>query len=293
MSERPVHRFPRYGTWGLVVLVLMQTAVFCGQSPALAKFPWWWITSNTTPICWWAYILVIDAWIYRREGKSWLAGNLSLLALQCILSVVFWCLFEAYNRVIPGWSYLNLPEDLSLRLTGYAVAFATIMPGMFVTCRLLQSYRAWSKVRGPSIHWTPTLLKMSVTFGLVFSILPPFAPVAIRGWLWAFVWTGWFFLLEPFNYRRGLPSIYRDWERGDWSRTVQLFATGAICGALWEFWNMWAYTKWVYTFAPSLSQKYFEMPLIGFLGFLPFALEYFVMFHFLASFYTSEDKLGL
>jgi hypothetical protein len=41
------------------------------------------------------------------------------------------------------------------------------------------------------------------------------------------------------------------------------------------------------------SLKYFEMPLAGFLGFLPFALEYFTMFHFIASFFTREDKLGL
>ena len=104
---------------------------------------------------------------------------------------------------------------------------------------------------------------------------------------------GWFFLLEPFNYRRGAQSIYRDWEEGNLARTLQLFAAGAICGFLWEFWNMWAYTRWVYVFPLGQDLKFFEMPLVGFLGFLPFALEYFVMFHFLASFFTCEDKLGL
>ena len=292
MSRLP-HRFPRYGTLGLAVLVLMQTAVFCGQSPALASFPWWWITSATTPVSWWAYILVIDAWMYRREGKSWLTDDRSLLALQCILSVVFWCLFEGYNCLMPGWSYVNLPSYLNLRFLGYAIAFATIMPGMFLTCRLLQSYRAWSRVRAPSVRWTSTSLNISIAVGVLFCVAPPFAPATMRGYLWAFVWTGWFLLLEPFNYRRGMPSLYRDWEHGDWSRTAQLFATGALCGALWEFWNMWAFTKWIYIFAPGLSTKYFEMPLIGFLGFLPFALEYFVMFHFIAGFYTREDKLGL
>jgi hypothetical protein len=41
----------------------------------------------------------------------------------------------------------------------------------------------------------------------------------------------------------------------------------------------------------SLRQAH--LPIVGFLGFLPFALKYFVMFHFLASFFTREDKLGL
>jgi hypothetical protein len=293
MNRPAAHRFPRYGVAGLVALGLMHAAVLCGQIPALAGVPWWWITANTTPICWWAYIAVIDAWIYRREGNSWLINDRPLVALQCILSVPFWCLFEGYNRLMPGWSYVNLPEDLSWRMLGYAIAFATIMPGLFLTCRLLQGYRVCSRVRGPTVRWDRWRLRISVWVGVLFCLAPPFAPTAWRGWLWAFVWTGWFLLLEPFNYRRGMPSIYRDWERGDWSRTVQLFATGALCGLLWEFWNMWAFTKWVYTFAPGLTAKYFEMPWVGFLGFLPFALEYFVMFHFLAGFFTREDKLGL
>jgi hypothetical protein len=123
--------------------------------------------------------------------------------------------------------------------------------------------------------------------------VPPFCPETTRGYLWAFVWVGWFCLLEPFNYWRGTESIYRDWEEGNLARTLQLFASGVVCGVLWEFWNMWAYTRWVYIFPVGQNLRFFEMPLVGFLGFLPFALEYFVMFHFLASFFTREDKLGL
>jgi hypothetical protein len=289
----PAHRFPRYGSLGLVILLLTETAVFCGRSPGLGGFPWWQITALTTPLCWWGYILVVDAWLFRREGTSLLTGNPELFVLECILSVGFWCLFEAYNRLMPGWRYDRLPYDLSVRFLGYAVSFATIMPGMFLTCHCLQSYRAFSKVRGPRIGWGSASLNFSMGIGGLFCILPPFAPEQARGYLWAFVWMGWFFLLEPVNYRRGLPSIYRDWERGDLSRTLRLFATGAICGALWEFWNMWAYTKWVYIFPVGQNWKFFEMPLVGFLGFLPFALEYFVLFHFVAGFFTREDKLGL
>ena len=87
--------------------------------------------------------------------------------------------------------------------------------------------------------------------------------------------------------------MFRDWEHGDFGRTLQLAIAGALCGILWEFWNMWAYTKWLYIFPVGQSVKFFEMPVIGFLGFLPFALEYFVMFHFIASFFTNDDTLGL
>jgi hypothetical protein len=255
--------------------------------------PWWRITAWATPVCWWAYILILDAWIYLRKGTSLLADRRESLVIQCLLSIAFWCLFEAYNRVMPGWRYVHLERDLSWRLLEYAIAFATIMPALFLTCEFLQSHELFERAWMPRVRWSRGALIASVVIGAVFTLLPPLLPVNVRGYLWAFVWVGWFFLLEPFNYWRGMPSIYRDWQHGDFSRTLQLFVAGAICGLLWEFWNMWAYTKWVYIFPLGQSVKYLEMPLVGFLGFLPFALEYFVMFHFIASFFTRDDKLGI
>jgi hypothetical protein len=235
----------------------------------------------------------VDAWIYRRRGSSLLTAHRDVFALQCLLSIVFWCLFEAYNRVMPGWQYQNLPPYLPIRLLGYAVSFATIMPGMFETCELLQTYDLFRGARIPAIRWNTFALLASMIVGALFCFAPPFFSEQTRGYLWAFVWMGWFFMLEPLNYWRGVQSIYRDWEHGSITRTLQLFAAGAICGVLWEFWNMWAYTKWVYVFPLGQDLKFFEMPLVGFLGFLAFALEYFTMFHFFASLLTREDRLGL
>jgi hypothetical protein len=287
------HRYPRYGTVGLVILVIMHTALFAAQSENLGDYPWWYITMWATPACWWGYILAVDAWIYRTKAKSLLASRRELFALQCILSIAFWCLFEAYNRLMPGWRYVNLTPHLPTRLLGYAVSFATIMPAMFLTVELLQTYQVFAGARLRPFVWNNAMLQASVVIGAVFCAVPPLLPEDIRGYFWACVWTGWFFLLEPINYWRGLPSIYRDWERGNWARTLQLFAAGAICGVLWEFWNMWAYTKWIYIFPLGQNLRFFEMPVVGFLGFLPFALEYFTMFHFVAGFFTREDKLGL
>jgi hypothetical protein len=59
----------------------------------------------------------------------------------------------------------------------------------------------------------------------------------------------------------------------DWRLVLVLFAAALICGAFWEMWNMHAWPKWVYTF-PYLNQyKIFEMPLAGYLGYLPFGLD--------------------
>ena len=293
--SRAFHRYPRYGTLGLILLLLMETAIFAGRAQVLPEIPWDLITGWATPVCWSGYILAVDAWIYRRRGTSLLTARRDLFALQCILSVAFWCVFEAYNRILPGWRYVNLDENLAVRFCGYAIAFATIMPGLFLTCELLQTYALFANVAGPPLRWTNAKLNLSLAVGALFCLVPPFLPGEIRGYFWVCVWTGWIWLLEPINYRRGAPSLYRDWERGEWARTCQLALAGVLCGLLWEFWNVWAYTKWVYLFPVPWRESlhYFEMPLLGFLGFLPFAVEYFVMFHFIASFFTRDDKLGL
>lgn len=94
------------------------------------------------------------------------------------------------------------------------------------------------------------------------------------------LWVGLIYLLDPINRWMGGPSLLADWRAGRYGRTAALMLGGATCGLLWEFWNYWAVAKWTYhlPFLGALEQyRYFEMPLLGFLGFLPFACECWVM----------------
>jgi hypothetical protein len=103
--------------------------------------------------------------------------------------------------------------------------------------------------------------------------------VIISPWLVPLVWIAYALLLEPLNARAGRPSLLADLGRGDVSRLLALLAAGAVCGVLWEFWNYWAATKWTYTVPYLGGVTVFEMPVLGYLGFPPFALECFAMYH--------------
>ena len=61
-----------------------------------------------------------------------------------------------------------------------------------------------------------------------------------------------------------------------------MLAAGWVCGIFWEFWNFWAEARWIYIFPIFQDWKLFAMPLPGFLGFPPFAVECFVLFAFFA-----------
>ena len=92
------------------------------------------------------------------------------------------------------------------------------------------------------------------------------------------VFLGFIFLLDPLNARWGAESITGDWVAGHHGRLINLLAAGLFCGFVWECWNYWAQAKWIYN-VPILPQlKLFEMPVLGFGGFPPFAVECFAMY---------------
>ena len=46
-----------------------------------------------------------------------------------------------------------------------------------------------------------------------------------------------------------------------------------ICGFFWEMWNQYSYPKWEYSIPYVQRFQIFEMPLLGYLGYLPFGLQ--------------------
>jgi hypothetical protein len=242
-----------------------------------------------TPLVWTGYVLVVDGVVARLTGRSYLTTARRDLVLVVLASIGVWWLFEWYNapRFWRGgedlrgvwWQYHAAEPNPFLRRLGYDWAFATILPALFLTASALRATvlrRARVRPRRPA----PTLLRASVVAGGLFVVLPL---VVVSPWLAPLVWLGWVLLLEPLNYRAGRLSWLRDLERGDASRCLALLASGAICGGLWEFWNYWAVTRWTYT-VPYLGHvKVFEMPVLGYLGFPPFALECFAMYVWLRS----------
>lgn len=262
-------RLKTYSIIGFFVLLISEILMFMGVQPIATWF---------TPLAWYGYIFFIDGIIFRVKGNSLISSRRREFLIMLPLSVIFWLIFEYYNLFLKGWHYINLPDPLWLRYIGYAAAFSTIMPGLFQTAELLECTGIFKNIKCRKIGITRGFLYLSMVIGTLFLAIPIFYP---SPYLWALVWCGFIFLLEPINYLKQSPSLYRDIEQGRLENFLSLFIGGYLCGLLWEFWNYWAYTKWVYTVPITENIKIFEMPLLGFLGFGPFCLEYYAMYHFI------------
>jgi hypothetical protein len=243
------------------------------------------ISSWFTPIVWTGYVLFADALLARVTGRSYLTTSREEGTLVALVSIVGWWLFEWYNapRFWRGgddlwglwWHYHGLEPNLWLRRFGYDWSFATIFPALFLTAAIFRvTVFRRARVRPRSIP--SRALDVSIGIGLVSAALPLLVPSI---WLVPLVWIGLVLLLEPLNYRAGRGSWLADFARGDASTVSSLLASGLVCGLLWEFWNYWAATKWTYTVPYPPNVKLFEMPVLGYLGFLPFALECHAMYH--------------
>jgi hypothetical protein len=225
------------------------------------------------PFAWWPYILIVDGLVYHRKGGSLLKHQPREFFLLLPWSVCFWLIFELFNVVLNNWHYVMVPEDMLQRWVGYAVCYATVLPGLFETMELLDAYGFLKKSRLRPLSSSTRWYVPFVITGLVFLVLPLVWPQ----FFFPLVWGIFIFLLEPLNHRLGLPSLMKEWEQGTLRTFYLLLVAGAICGLLWEFWNFWALTKWVYTVPHVGWLKIFEMPILGFFGFPPFAVACYVM----------------
>ncbi len=207
------------------------------------------------------------------------------------LSVPFWLIFEAYNLYDFSWQYVHFSILMHL------VNFTTIMPALLETFslfnvmevgkRLDSGKSASGRKRYAGGAFPANGIWILVAAGLLVSLLPFAFPS--MGFL--FMWIGLFLLIDPIDYLTGRPSIVKKLGSGQRSIVVRLFMSGMTMGLFWEFWNYQAYPKWTYTISIFLSNvKLFEMPILGYIGYLPFAMEAFLFYALFRSFFFKKGN---
>lgn len=229
---------------------------------------------------WYPTLVLLDALAHRADGRPLALANRRAILSLWLWSIPVWLLFEAANFRLDNWYYVFVPPNQYLRWGGFLLAFATVLPALFLAERLLDSMgfgRAW-RTRQFSI--TPAGLYAIFALGVIMLALSLWWPRAFFPYIWGALWL----MCEPYVYRRRPDlSLFADLERGEWGRTGRLLVGGAFIGLLWETFNFWARAKWIYTVPGLENLKLYEMPLLGFIGFPFFALEAWAIYHALCA----------
>jgi len=260
-------RSPASRAWFLVAL----GALVLGVSEAGLFLDWPPFRTWFYDFAWWSWIAIADGVVFLRSGSSLILSRPRAFLLILPWSCAYWLFFEAANFQLHNWYYVGIPDDFLNRGPGTALSFATVLPAIFETAELLRAFGLFRGRRIRPLRIGPRGLRGCTAAGAAFLAAALFLP----RFGFPLVWLAVALLLEPFLARRGRRGLLTLLAEGRAEVLLRFLAAGLLCGALWEFWNYWAHAKWIYTVPFFEEAKVFEMPLLGFLGFPPFALECF------------------
>jgi len=240
---------------------------------------------------WWSYIFAADFAVFLLRGKSLLRDRPGEFLVLCIWSVPLWMLFEMVNLRIENWYYVMAPCTLPAGLMYMVLGFGSVLPGIFETAELvigaIERWAPGGKITGRPFAVPGWNVAIQMLIGAAMLVLLLACPKSCGCMAWGFA----FFLVDPICYWLGRTernhvgrSLLGQLASGDNTRLVALLAAGLVCGGLWEAWNLGARTKWIYSVPFFDELKIGEMPVLGFLGFPPFALECYAMVNLLSFF---------
>ena len=269
MVNTTAKKFPFHGWVGLLL-----AAVFWALNWGLPGLRTQWAFF---PL-WLGYCLLIDALVFWRTGTSLLKRNWRKYIGLFLASSLVWWMFELVNWRLQNWHYDGAEAFSSLAFGVLAtLSFTTVVPAVLGAAELMRSFIK-KPVRGPVVRPTKaTTISFFLAGWLMIALM-----IAWPKLFFPFVWISLYFILEPINIWLGHRNLVEWTRNGDWRPVVTLWLGVLLTAFFWEMWNYFSYPKWVYHVPWGNWLHVFEMPLLGYGGYLPFALELFAMYHLLA-----------
>ena len=267
-SPQSSRSFPLWG-WGAVCV--------CAAAWVLAwtRFDWFadYQIFTFSPL-WFGYIGIVNALTYVRSGRCMLLNRPKYLASLFVVSAVFWWYFEYLNRFVQNWYYINIDSLSSAQYVLFAtLPFSTVLPAVLGTYELLLTFPRLSaglanykklEFIGSRAMALSVLTVASIGL-LAIGIFPDY--------LFPLLWLSPLIILTSVQLLTGNPTILSPLSDGNWSRIFLLALAALICGFFWEMWNYFSYAKWLYSIPFVQRFHIFEMPILGYAGYLPFGLE--------------------
>ena len=223
---------------------------------------------------WAGFILIMNALCVKRSGHSPMTDHPWAYAATFPASSLFWWFFEYLNRYVWNWYYEGIAELGAFEYTFYAtICFASVLPAVAAVAAWLHTFaifddRVYANMAHIDLRRPGWCLFLAATAAIGLTGIVYFPQYA-----YPFLWISPFmvFVLVQFLLRER--SVLDSFVVGDWSFFIRFSIASLICGLCWETWNYYAYAKWIYAVPWVHRFQIWEMPLIGFGGYLPFGIE--------------------
>jgi hypothetical protein len=276
--ENERSRFPVHGWLGLSLILLFWILnwTLTGPRTHWGFFP-----------LWLGYCLCIDGLVFWRTGTSLLSRSLRKYVGLFLLSAPVWWIFELLNLRTQNWDYLGVEIFTPLQYTFWTtLSFTTVIPAVFGSAEFFASFDfVKHRKRGFKIGTNKRTTASFFALGWIMLILLLLRPRIF----FPFIWLSLYFILEPINVWLGNRSL-ADWtQTGDWRPVISLWLGVLLTAFFWEMWNYYSYPKWVYHVSWGGWFHIFEMPLLGYGGYLPFAQELYALYHFVTGWFGDKS----
>ncbi len=262
-----LHAFPWWGWLGVIIGIVTWIL-------AWTRFTWFakFQPHTFTPL-WLSFILVINAFCHRRTGRCMMLNQTRLFLFLFPVSAVFWWFFEYLNRFVQNWSYTEVHFN-SWEYFWYAtLSFSTVLPAVLGTRDLINTV-SWIK---PGFDSFKSFKCSHPTIGALFFLAISGIGLGFIGvwpnYLFSLLWISPLITIVSLQTLMGEKHILSEMAAGHWSPVISSAAAALFCGFFWEMWNYYSLARWEYSIPFVHRFKIFEMPILGYAGYLPFGLE--------------------
>ncbi len=225
---------------------------------------------------------------FSRKGTSLIKRNIKKYILLFIISAPVWWLFELFNSLTQNWFYDGKQYFTDLQFFILAsISFSTVIPAVFETAELAGTFK-WINILKLSRKLEPTNKIIRVFF--ILGLLTLALEIVFPKVFYPFIWITVYFLIEPINIKLNNRNLLQYTNTGNWKPLISLWIGCLICAFFWEMWNFYSYPKWYYHLPMVNFLHVFEMPVFGYIGYLPFSLELFAVYNFIVGIFGDKEN---
>ncbi len=283
-------------TVGPLLIICLKTFIISKQKAPKKAFPLWgwaaaffgfliWFLAwnrfecfsscqpHTFVPLWLCYIVVVNALTYKNTGKCMLVHRPRYFTLLFPISAGFWWFFEYLNRFVQNWYYTGSQYGALMYFYLSTLAFSTVLPAVLGTRDWLMS-TAWVQQGFNHLPSFSSLRTKPLAFIAIFVWGSGLTFIGVfPDYLFPLLWLSPLVIIVSLHVLMGEKHVFSDIAVKNWRIVISSMIAAFICGIFWETWNFYSLIKWEYSIPFVHGFKIFEMPVLGYVGYLPFGLE--------------------